>query len=296
MTIQKISPSQISISKMRKSIKGDTQSFDDNWRSRPETSYNHWTCSRPVNQVQLAFRHHWLTFSRLLLERGISHGKCLEVGCGRGSLGAYFSQYGWNTTLLDISEPVIVSAKKAFARNGLKANFVLGDCLNMPFDSNSFDTIYSIGLFEHFEDVVPIVQEQYRLLRPEGICFAYVVPHKQILVQDGFNWFNSILFNEVESSDTKLSKAPVFRSSYNSDYYKTIFEDVGFVNIQSSGIYSMPMISSSPEFPFTLLRPESELILVDYLNSHLNIRRAQTKDPWLCPENYGHAFLVWASK
>ena len=59
----------------------------------------------------------------------------------------------------------------------------------------------------------------------------------------------------------------------------------------------MPMISYSTEFPFTLLEPEAEKILVDRLEEHLSkLKSNKNKDPWLCDEDYGHAFLVYGKK
>ena len=63
-------------------VEGDPAAFDKNWSSRKETSYLHWSRNEPVNQIQLAFRRHWSTFSRL-----INHDypeKKVALGCGRG--------------------------------------------------------------------------------------------------------------------------------------------------------------------------------------------------------------------
>lgn len=278
-------------------INGDPLSFNENWKDRPESNYLHWTREKPANQVQLAFRRHWLTFSDILQQNHIASNRCLEVGCGRGSLSAYFADNGWDSTLLDLSTTAIANAKKAFSANNLSASFVVGDCLNMPFKNQSFGCIFSIGLYEHFDNIVPVAEEQFRVLEPGGILFAYVVPRKVVNVQTEFDWINHILANEIESASSITDKAPVYRSDYDSSYYKEVFSGCGFKNVQSSGIYSMPMISNSVEFPFTLLKPESEALLVDRLESHLDRRlSAQGADPWLCEEDYGHAFLVWALK
>ena len=34
------------------------ESFDENWKNRLETDYNHWSI-KPTNQIQLAFYNHW---------------------------------------------------------------------------------------------------------------------------------------------------------------------------------------------------------------------------------------------
>ena len=280
---------------MNNSFKGDSENFDRNWSTRPEAGYLHWTSGEPQNQIQLAFLNHWKTFSQILADREVTVGKCLEVGCGRGSLSGYFSQNGWDSTLFDLSKTVIDKAKSAFKENRLNASFLVGDCQDMPFEDNTFDCIFSIGLIEHFENVYKVLEEQYRCLRSGGIVFGYIVPEKIVTVQEEYNWFNSILSSEIESPG--VQKASIYRSTYGIDYYKNVFEEIGFKNIEYSGIYSMPMISNSVEFPFTLLNSGSERILTEYLKIFLAKRiESGIKDPWLCSENEGHAILVWATK
>ena len=45
---------------------GDPLSFDENWKTRSETHYNHYSSKSPENQIQLAFRSHFEVFSNLL--------------------------------------------------------------------------------------------------------------------------------------------------------------------------------------------------------------------------------------
>ena len=47
--------------------KGSIESFDLNWKKRPETNYNHWTSGSPKNQIQLAFSQHFDLFKTLNL-------------------------------------------------------------------------------------------------------------------------------------------------------------------------------------------------------------------------------------
>src|SRR5437870_4899290 len=116
---------------------GSTSAFDENWKTRKEALYNHWTTGEPVNQIQLAFRSHWLLFSEYLKDK--KGRDCLEVGCGRGSLSSYFAQNGYRCTLLDYSGAVLDVAKKVFANNGHAATFVQGDANALPFGDASYD-------------------------------------------------------------------------------------------------------------------------------------------------------------
>ena len=155
---------------------GDVELFDDNWKKREEAYYNHWTRGDIQNQIQLAFRNHWLLFNELMNEERYNDGKkVLEIGCGRGSLSCYFSDAGYDCTLVDLSKNAISLAKEIFYKNNLKANFLVGDANSLDFKDSSFDIIYSIGLLEHFEDIEQTLSEQIRVLKDGGIWFGYIV-------------------------------------------------------------------------------------------------------------------------
>ena len=277
---------------------GDVQAFDENWRKRPETQYIHWTRGEPENQIQLAFRRHWLTFQRLIGER-CGARRCLEVGCGRGSLSAYFADNQWECTLLDLSSAAIEQAKEAFHDNGLHAKFDIGDCMQLPYDEGSYDLIFSIGLLEHFTDIEKVIREQYRVLAPDGLFIGYVVPELKDNIQADYEWINDLLKAILpnETLDANRSKTDVFRSDSLSPPYLKVMEKVGFIEICHQGAYPLPMISHSPEFPFSLLPAPAETSLVRTFQTMLDQREKETgEDPWLCSEDHGQAFLIWGRK
>src|SRR4051794_29573013 len=92
--------------KGRPMIATSTESqFKQSWGEKSiESLYTHWARNEPGNQIQLAYRNHWTLFQQLLNDTtGFNQGKrVLEVGCGRGSLSAYFADAGYDCRLLDI--------------------------------------------------------------------------------------------------------------------------------------------------------------------------------------------------
>lgn len=276
---------------------GDAESFNENWMKRPETHYLHWTREEPQNQVQLAFRRHWLTFQNIIGERYGSK-RSLEVGCGRGSLSAYFADNQWDCTLLDLSSVAIEQAKKAFFDNNLKANFKVADCLNMPFEDGEFDVVFSIGLLEHFEKLEDVLSEQYRVLADNGIFIGYVVPELLENCQKNYIWINDLLKSLLpeETENAVTDKVDVYRSDSLSPPYIEIMNRLGMKEIGNSGIYPLPMISHSIEFPFSLLPKQAETSLVKTFKNWLKKREQDSIDPWLCEEGYGQAFIIWGRK
>lgn len=274
---------------------GDGASFHKNWTSQQEAGYLHWTRGAPNNQIQFAFRQHWHTFQPFLEK--LKGRRCLEVGCGRGSMSAYFADSGWDCTLLDISPRAIELAREAFAQNKLPASFNVGDCLSLPYDNEFFDLCFSIGLLEHFRDFDEVIHEQVRVLSSGGLFIGYIVPHIPDNIQQDYNWICDLL-KVVVPPQSPVEKTPVYRSDTLSPPYLDSMVKAGLVNLSHSGIYSLPMISHSVEFPFTLLPDKAEEILVSKFTAMLNERKVQKggQDPWLCDENYGQAILVCGYK
>jgi len=280
-----------------KTIAGSKNEFDKNWKNRKETTYGHWTKGLPKNQVQLAFRSHWEVFKELIGPLAQTKGAALEVGCGRGSLSSYFSDDGWDVTLLDYSDSVLETAKSIFEINGHKASFIQGDANALQFEDSSFDVTYSIGLLEHFEDVKTPISEQFRILKPGGWFLGYIVPERPDNLQQYFNWVNRILkfFASVFSRNEKSTQAKeeVFRSDKFSEHYIQAIEGLRYENLTVFGMYSMPMISHSPEFPFSLLPAPVEWVVTRIFEFSLGVRKLFTgRHGWICSEQMGQAFLV----
>ena len=278
--------------------KGDKGAFDKNWKNRPEADYIHWTKGEPKNQIQLAFRSHWNLFQEIM--KGQMKGKrVLEVGCGRGSMSAYFADSGYDCTLLDSSKSVIATAKEIFKRHRLIAGFDVGDALNLPYKEGSFDLVFSIGLLEHFKDIAVPLSEQIRVLDQGGLFFGYIVPKYVDNVQKDYNWINDVLKGMVDenSQNDFEQKEDVYRSDKGSERYVDILKSLPVCDIKASGVYPLPMISHSIEFPFTLLNDQCEKVIVENFQNILEKRRVETgQNPWFCKEGFGQAFLVWCFK
>ncbi len=282
-----------------KSAGNKADPFEVNWQVRKETYYSHWTRSDPSNQIQLAFRNHWSLLNELMRNPHFSRRKrVLEVGCGRGSLSCYFSDAGYDCTLLDISQSAIDASRQMFEANNLEAAFEVGDVNALPFGDESFQVVFSIGLLEHFEDVELPIREQIRVLGKGGLFFGYVVPKYTDNIQKEYAWIVDILKGYAPFlDDPSGEKQPVYRSDADSGCYLPILKECGLRNIEASGVYPLPMISHSTEFPFSLMPDGSERTLVRRFEAILRERACRTgKHPWLCEEGYGQAFAVWGYK
>ena len=107
----------------------------------------------------------------------------------------------------------------------MPANFLVGDAYDLQLEDNSFDLVFSIGVFEHFEDIATPIKEQIRILDKGGLFIAYIVPEYKDNIQKDFYWINEILKGYINSNNNDPSqsdKHEVYRSDRGSE--KNIFQ------------------------------------------------------------------------
>ena len=90
----------------------------------------------------------------------------LEVGCGGGQVAAELLKRRRDLELtgLDLADDQVKRARKRCP----DATFVQGSALDLPFDDNSFDGVFSIASIKHWPDQRQGVNECVRVLRPGG--------------------------------------------------------------------------------------------------------------------------------
>jgi SAM-dependent methyltransferase len=109
----------------------------------------------------------------------------LDLGSGAGQPSAILALAGKQTTLMDWSPENLQFSKKLFETLKLQGEFCRGDMLKpLPFKNNSFDTVFSCGVFEYFSDseIEQILKEAFRvaaknviILVPNALSIAYRV-------------------------------------------------------------------------------------------------------------------------
>lgn len=101
--------------------------------------------------------------------------KILDVGCGNGRLYQLFKDKKVIYIGIDNSEKLIEIAKKEWERN--KAEFLVADILNLPFENESFNIVASIAVLHHLpghELRFKALKEISRVLKPGGILFLTI--------------------------------------------------------------------------------------------------------------------------
>lgn len=105
-----------------------------------------------------------------MIASGIRGGDVLEVGPGPGYVGLELAKklHPSSLTGCEISPAMLRFAEKNAAEYAIPARYVLGNCMEMPFEDESFNTVISNGSLHEWENPIRAFNEIYRVLRSGG--------------------------------------------------------------------------------------------------------------------------------
>jgi SAM-dependent methyltransferase len=119
----------------------------------------------------------------------------LDVGCGMGRFAEVATRWGARVVGIDLS-----AAAEVAARNLASRDFVAfqADVFHLPFELESFDCIYSLGVLHHTPDCEAAVKVLPQFLKPGGAM--------AIWLYSGYNkWFR---FTDIYRNYTHRMSAP----------------------------------------------------------------------------------------
>ncbi len=105
-----------------------------------------------------------------------SNCKVLDVGSGVGGASRYLaSTYGCQVTGIDLSEEYCLAAQALADCLGLspKVTYQQGSALDMPFEDNTFDVVWTQHAAMNIADKAKFYSEIKRVLRPNGYFALY---------------------------------------------------------------------------------------------------------------------------
>jgi ubiquinone/menaquinone biosynthesis C-methylase UbiE len=112
----------------------------------------------------------------------LKNKKCLDAGCGSGRYSVAMALHGaaW-ITAVDVSETGLLEARRR-ATEFPQIKFQQGSVLELPFEDETFDFVWSAGVIHHTADFDKALSELTRVLRPGGKLFLLVYG------AGGFRW------------------------------------------------------------------------------------------------------------
>jgi 2-polyprenyl-3-methyl-5-hydroxy-6-metoxy-1,4-benzoquinol methylase len=137
--------------------------------------------------------------------------KVLDAGCGNGRFAHYATKYGAETWAIDLG-PAVEVAKRNTDEVGV-AQVVQADLHKPPFELESFDFIYSIGVLHHLPDPESAFRNLLRFLKPGGEIqiYLYWKPERQPI--------KSLLLTGITAArqvTTRLPHSAVYALAYPS--------------------------------------------------------------------------------
>ncbi|MCK4665265.1 methyltransferase domain-containing protein [Candidatus Dependentiae bacterium] len=144
------------------------------------------TVSNATARTLKSFSYQWRKFGKMFdfwkenfidytkpLNEDFFKGKLgLDGGCGFGRHIYWASEFGSTMIGLDLSEAV----ESAYKNTKHKENVLIvqGDIYNPPFEKDSFDFFYSIGVLHHLPDPEGGFDSLLRFIKKGGTAFAWV--------------------------------------------------------------------------------------------------------------------------
>ena len=106
----------------------------------------------------------------------------IDVGCGIGGSTLHLAQkFNARATGITLSPVQVSRAKERAAEAGCedRVSFEVANALDMPFEDNSFDLVWSLESGEHMPDKTKFLQECYRVLKPGGKMIMVTWCHRE---------------------------------------------------------------------------------------------------------------------
>lgn len=94
--------------------------------------------------------------------------RLLDIGCNWGRWSVAMARQGYRVVGLDPSLAALMAARRVTRQLGLDVQVVVGDARCLPFAADTFDTVFSYSVFQHFskDNARQSFQQIRRVLKP----------------------------------------------------------------------------------------------------------------------------------
>lgn len=196
----------------------DAPQFDSYYRDQADYSRNAFLFGRRSME---RFFHRNLGY----LKPG---AKILDVGCGVGEQAQALQARGYEVYGVDPADNMV-----AFAQTRLPSERISkGSILALPYESNSFDMVYSFEVFRYLDvaDNKKGLLEMQRVLRPGGVFFSSFINRYAL---DGFFLF--------EKARQLFGRSRCHHQFETPGSLQARFHEVGFVQTEVHGSLLAPL-------------------------------------------------------
>lgn len=146
--------------------------------------------------------------ARVLAKLKARPGRLQVLDVSTGSCNSLY-RHGWmdldaDYTAIDLSETMLKKGSEMMAANGVDVDLVLGDAVDLPFQSEQFDVVLSYGAVNGLTDPAKAIAEMARVAKPGGVLLFL-----DEQVYGSANALERTYFHRVLSSHNVIHHCPV---------------------------------------------------------------------------------------
>ena len=188
--------------------------------------------------------------NNLDLKKLVKNKNIIDIGCGSGRFSVALSKLGAKkVTAVDINKQGLEIAKKFIKDSNISnIEFIEHNVLELPFEDESFDFVFSKGVLHHTGDLEKGLEEYSRVLKKGGNGFLYLYANGGIYwnsrdkMRDVMKLIPMDFAIKVLDSIGMPSRRTIFVDSWYvpvEDYVKSQFIEEKFGNLDYENIYRM---------------------------------------------------------
>lgn len=121
---------------------------------------------RKFNQIEKV--HWWWVGRRQIISQSITRKKnlkILDIGFGTGETMCFLQEILKDPSLFGVDTSIVAVR---FAKSRGHKNVRKASATKLPYQPNTFDTVFALDVIEHIKDDQKVFQEIYRVLKPGG--------------------------------------------------------------------------------------------------------------------------------
>lgn len=124
--------------------------------------------------------------------------KVLDMGTGLGGAARKFAEKGFDVCALDI-DPIPLNMARNYSQ-GLKIDYKIGDMLNMPYESESFQCVFATNIvgLTYTKGLYRTIDEIHRVLTKNGSVFLTVSSKESEIFKQGLKIDNNSVIGRVQ--------------------------------------------------------------------------------------------------
>jgi SAM-dependent methyltransferase len=214
-----------------------------------------------VREAEVTLINHFL--QELPSQGGLA---ALDIGCGTGNYTDLFQKVtraqGWRVYGIDPSEGMLAKARQ---KNALVV-FQQGSAAHIPTLDGFFDFAYLTDVIHHVPNILEMIQEIRRVLKPQGKLCIVTQSHRQIALRPTAQFFpGTVAIDQARYPDIPAIVAVGQLGGLSFLKQETLFEGenlelgAGYLELVTKKGYSMLRLLSEAEYQVGLGRLEATL-------------------------------------